>query len=196
MKAMPTLEGGLRLDMENAVDWLMLEHIVVDATGDDASTLPERLGALMDEASDWDEVVVPELQAMFSGQVAVVARMVREAHEQAREAEEDGLAAPATVDGEEDGDAGEECDGEGGELGDEEADGEGGTLFIKREDAEAWYGALNQARLGLEARFQFGPSEVVVVEDLAGFSEEKVGGFFRMRFYTRLQGLLLDYAME
>lgn len=161
MNVLPTLEGGLRLEMENAMDWRMLEHIVVDAVGD-GGKLPERLGALMDEASDWEEVVVPELRLLFSGQVAVVARILREARD------------------------------DGGD------DGEGGTgaVFITRDDAEAWYGALNQARLGLEARFRFGPSEIMAVEDLASFSEEKVGGFFRMRFYTRLQGLLLDFAME
>ena len=33
MKAMPTLEGGLRIDTEDASDWELLRSIVADANG-------------------------------------------------------------------------------------------------------------------------------------------------------------------
>ena len=33
MKAMPTLEGGLRIDTEDASDWELLRSIISDANG-------------------------------------------------------------------------------------------------------------------------------------------------------------------
>ena len=59
MKVMPTLEGGLKIDVETATDWLVLEQIPDDALEGGADRLPDRLGSLMGEDSDWDEVVVP-----------------------------------------------------------------------------------------------------------------------------------------
>jgi hypothetical protein len=164
MNVMPTMEGGLRLEIENGFDWVMLEDIAKDALGDDGEKLAERLGALMDEESDWDEVVIPELRVFFSEQVGVVARAVARARREAADGPEDKAGT--------------------------------GTLFIAREEAESWYGALNQARLGLEARFQFGPSDEMELDGVRAFSEDKLRGFLRMRFYANLQGLLLDYAME
>ena len=76
MKVMPTLEGGLRIDVETATDWLVLEQIAPDALAGGAEKLPDRLSALMDEESDWDEVVIPELQEFFSGQLRKVADAV------------------------------------------------------------------------------------------------------------------------
>ena len=87
MRVMPTLEGGLRIDVEPATDWLVLEQIAPDALHGGAEKLPERLGALMDEESDWDELVIPELRQYFSGQLRKVADTIQEAQ---REAESDG----------------------------------------------------------------------------------------------------------
>ena len=87
MKVMPTLEGGLRIDVETATDWLVLEQIPGDALEGGEDRLPERLGALMDDDSDWDEVVVPELKTFFSGQLRHVTQAVKKA-QQASEGEE------------------------------------------------------------------------------------------------------------
>ena len=160
MKVMPTIEGGLRIDIETPSDWLVLEFIPLDALGESGGKLPERLGALMDDDSEWDEMVIPELRMFFADQVSKVAQAVKDAQ--------------ADV-----------------ELGKEEASG---TIFITNEAGEDWYGALNQARLGLESQFKFGPSEEI--DGLEEFSEEKRGGYVRNRFYLALQGLLLDYVVE
>ena len=72
MKLMPTLEGGLRIEIETPGDWMVLEHIQYDALDGGENRLPQRLGALMDEQSEWEEVVIPELKSLFNGQVSCV----------------------------------------------------------------------------------------------------------------------------
>lgn len=83
MKAMPTLEGGLRIDTEDADDWELLRAIVTDATprrnGDD---LAERLGNLISEeagAEDWKEFVVPDLREAFQDELAQVGAAIESA---------------------------------------------------------------------------------------------------------------------
>lgn len=68
-----------------------------------------------------------------------------------------------------------------------------GPLWITREDAFPWYSSLNQARLALEERFQFGPTEEV---DLELLTEEARFAFIRSQFYCEIQGLLLEYVMK
>lgn len=75
MKAMPTLEGGLRIDAEDASDWELLRAIVDDARspGDD---LASRLGGFISEdagGEDWQEYVVPDLREAFQDELAQVA---------------------------------------------------------------------------------------------------------------------------
>jgi hypothetical protein len=160
MRLMPTLEGGMRIEIETPTDWLVLEQIAPDALDGGNDRLPQRLGALMDEQSDWEEVVIPELKSFFSGQISCVVEGVKRGQE-------------------------------GVELGKEEASGE---VFITKEDAENWYGALNQARLALEARYKFGESEEI--EDLEDFDDDKRSAFVRNRFYNALQGVLLEYVID
>ncbi|NNM31170.1 MAG: hypothetical protein HKO57_16770 [Akkermansiaceae bacterium] len=157
---MPTLEGGLKIDVETATDWLVLEQIPGDAMDNGAEGLPERLGALMDDDCDWDEVVIPELKTFFSGQL----RRVREVLKQAQD--------------------------EAGDDGDDDA----GAVFIGREDAGDWYGALNQARLSLETRYKFGPTDGI--ESLEAFPEAKRSAFIRSQFYCALQSILLEYVLD
>ena len=78
---MPTLEGGLRIDIESSGDWLVLEQIPADAIEEKRFSLPEELASLMDDESDWDDLVVPELSDLFSGQVDHVAEAVARAVE-------------------------------------------------------------------------------------------------------------------
>lgn len=68
-----------------------------------------------------------------------------------------------------------------------------GPLWITRDDAFHWYSALNQARLALEERFQFGPGDKV---DPAGFPPARRAAFLRSQFYCAIQSLLLEHAMR
>ena len=67
-------------------------------------------------------------------------------------------------------------------------------VIISPEKSEAWYGALNQARLGLEKKYYFGPDEDVVVEELSSVDEK--AAYRRGRFYSAVQSLLIEYVMS
>lgn len=69
-----------------------------------------------------------------------------------------------------------------------------GEVLISKEEAEDWYGGLNQARLGLEKKYHFGQSEEVDPEDLT--DEDSRNGYLRGRFYTAVQSLILEYVFE
>ena len=65
MNIMPTLEGGLRSDIEDPSDWQLLVGIAHDAISCDEA-LADRLGNLVtdeDVAGDWKDYVVPDLAA-------------------------------------------------------------------------------------------------------------------------------------
>jgi hypothetical protein len=73
-------------------------------------------------------------------------------------------------------------------------DGASGEVFITKEDAEDWYGALNQARLALEARYKFGEAEEF--GEVGDFDDTKRSAFVRNQFYNALQGVLLQYVID
>ena len=74
-----------------------------------------------------------------------------------------------------------------------DSDGGVGSLWITPDDAAQWYSTLNQARLALELRFQFGPGDSTEPED---FPDDARSGFMRSRFYCAIQSLLLDHVMR
>ena len=81
MKAMPTLEGGLRIDTEDASDWELLRSIIADANGCEAD-LASRLGALISEeagSEDWEEYIVPDLREGFKDELAQVGAAIEAA---------------------------------------------------------------------------------------------------------------------
>jgi len=88
MRVLPTLEGGLRIEVQTAADWLVLEQIAPDALVGGPDHLPEQLGVLMDDESQWADLVIPELREFFSGQLKHVAETVREAQRGASQGEE------------------------------------------------------------------------------------------------------------
>jgi len=68
MKIAPTIEGGLRIDPENDIDWHLLRSIMLDANPSNHD-LAERLGKLISNkkiAEDWQDIVVPDLRESFS----------------------------------------------------------------------------------------------------------------------------------
>ena len=78
MKIMPTLEGGLRIDIEDDGDWKVLQGITHDAVSCDAS-LGSRMGSLITDeelAPDWEEYIVPDLEETFQSELTHVATAV------------------------------------------------------------------------------------------------------------------------
>lgn len=81
MKVMPTLEGGLRIDTEDASDWELLRSIIADANGCETD-LASRLGGLISEdagGADWEEYVVPDLREEFQDELAQVGAAIESA---------------------------------------------------------------------------------------------------------------------
>jgi hypothetical protein len=81
MKISPTLEGGLRIDVEDAGDWAVLLGITRDAVAHDEK-LSRRLGGLItaeELADDWREFVVPGLEDGFHADLEHVAAVIRAA---------------------------------------------------------------------------------------------------------------------
>jgi len=81
MKAMPTLEGGLRIDAEDASDWELLRSVVGDAIHPKID-LASRLGGLISEeagAEDWQEFVVPDLRESFNDELNQVGAAIEAA---------------------------------------------------------------------------------------------------------------------
>ena len=157
MKAMPTLEGGLRIDAEDASDWELIRAIITDANQPKID-LASRLGGLVSEeagAEDWQEFVVPDLRESFNDELNQVAAAIESAAYHAKD--------------------------------------EAGALWITPADAFAWYSALNQARLALEEIFHFGPSETLNPKSLPTPSARSA--YLRCKFYSAIQGLLLEYVM-
>ena len=148
MTILPTLEGGLSIQPESDADWEVLEMITRDIGR--SGRLAESLGGLMDDESEWDEWVVPDLEFDFGEQRTYVDDALRDARE---------LAVP--------------------------------ELSITPKDVSYWYGAVNQARLGLEARYQLDK-----LESLDGVLEERIQAYYRDRFYTTLLSLFLEYVMD
>lgn len=69
-------------------------------------------------------------------------------------------------------------------------------VFIQSSHAEKWYGALNQARLALEARYKLEElKEATDSEAIDGAESELRSAYFRDRFYLVLQSLLLEHVM-
>ncbi len=157
MKIMQTLEGGLRLDAEEASDWQLLQGITNDAVSCDEN-LAHRLGKLITEedvAADWREYIVPDLQEGFSTDVLHVTTAIASA-----------------------------------QL---EAGGGPGSLWITPSDAIQWYSALNQARLAIEERYHFGPSENIRPASLPPVYRPP---FMRSQFYCAVQSMLLEFVMK
>lgn len=157
MKILPTLEGGLRIDIEDDGDWKVLMGITHDALSCDAS-LGRRMGNLITDeevAPDWEEYIIPDLEESFQGELSHVATAI----------------AAARV----------------------ECGGKSGPLWITRDDAQMWYGALNQARLALEEIHRFGPGEKL---NSAALPHVSSNAFLRSQFYCAVQNLLLEYVMR
>lgn len=152
MKAAPTLKGGLRIDIESALDWMVLRCIPYDARAG-GSDLTERLAEPMagsEGEEDWREFVLPDLRDAFNLQLSTIEQALKEV----------------------------------------EGDEETGEIHIAKEDAELWYGGINQAQLALAARYDF--SNVERSEMPPGMRS----AWFRSQAYFYIQSVLLEHVMK
>lgn len=160
MKVLPTMEGGLRVDLAEEGDWAIFRILLDDARGKSEDWLAKRLGVLMEE-DDWEEYVVPDLADFFGEQIGVVSKALEDAEKKA-----DGLA---------------------------------GELYIARDEGQAWYSVLNQARLALEGQWKLAEiekqaeegSEEVLLKD-----EQRLTALMRSRLYLLLQTRLLEFVLD
>lgn len=81
MKIMQTLEGGLRVDLEDEEDWEILLGILRDATCCEVK-LSDRLGNMVtaeEVAEDWREFIIPDLEMTFGEDLAHVSNTINAA---------------------------------------------------------------------------------------------------------------------
>ena len=81
MKALPTLEGGLRIDTDQPGDWDVLRSIITDANSH-KDDLANRLGAWIGEeagSEDWQEYIVPDLREGFQDDLHLVGAAIEAA---------------------------------------------------------------------------------------------------------------------
>lgn len=64
------------------------------------------------------------------------------------------------------------------------------VVFIKSKEVDNWYGAINQARLALEARYDLSQRD-----DFEDTPVKIRSAHYRERFYHALQSMLLEYVM-
>ena len=73
MKAAPTLDGRIRIDIEDALDLAVLRAIVADAhSREDDLASRVSAGTDPDLAEDWDDYVLPELRSSFNSQLETI----------------------------------------------------------------------------------------------------------------------------
>lgn len=65
------------------------------------------------------------------------------------------------------------------------------AIFITPQGGGKWYGAINQARLALQARYQL---HKIDSPEEAG--RELQSAYFRERFYLMLQSMLIEYVID
>jgi hypothetical protein len=73
------------------------------------------------------------------------------------------------------------------------ASGGPGSLWIHPEDAFAWYGSFNQARLAMEEMYHF---TELTDSDLFNLSPEQQAAYIRSDFYANIQSLLLKHVLR
>lgn len=69
-----------------------------------------------------------------------------------------------------------------------------GSLFIPPKDADIWYGAVNQARLSLEAQYRL--SNYVDDDEIDENDTHILAAYVRNQFYNSLQSIFLEYIMK
>ena len=70
------------------------------------------------------------------------------------------------------------------------------AVFISPQEAEKWYGSINQARTSLEARYQLSHLDDLEDADPENISSEILSAYSRDRFYLFLLSILLEHVIS
>ena len=135
--------------------------------------------------NDWNDHVLPDLRSDFARQIdCVTADLLTVRREYAPATAE----TPAVRENE---------PGEDEDEDDEETQppGDSYELVIPLDHVESWYGALNQARLVMQARYNF-PETESLEAIVALLASENLKPYLTSRFYTEVQGVLLELGMQ
>jgi len=190
MKMRHIISKGLVLSGMPAAQLRMLEQVALHADPSGSPAASERLyqtpvkqpqhDADEELVDDWQEFVMPDLRQEFTRQLDCVANDLRQAQPES-------TPNPLHDDS----------------LSEEEASDADATtspaatyeLIIPFDHIESWYGALNQARLVMQARYEFPETEnlAAMVELL---TSKNLKPYLTSRFYMEIQGALLDLGMD
>ncbi|MFN0129797.1 MAG: hypothetical protein ACKV19_24290 [Verrucomicrobiales bacterium] len=132
--------------------------------------------------NDWNDHILPDLRSDFARQLDCVTNDLRNVRR------ESPSSTPSTV--REDGPA-DDSEDEEMEL---PAAGETYQLVIPIDHVESWYGALNQARLVMQSRYNF-PEIESLASIVALLASENLKPYLTSRFYTEIQAALLELGM-
>lgn len=72
-----------------------------------------------------------------------------------------------------------------------------GSLYIPADEADIWFGAINQARLSLEERHKVSQHEDEIDDESLEYEDPTLkAAIIRYHFYTSLQSIMLDYILD
>ena len=199
MKMRRIISKGLVLSGMPAAQLRMLEQVALHADPSGSAAASERLYQspvkqpqnVTDEelVDDWQEFVMPDLRHEFTRQLDCVAHDLSQAQPESTPSplHEDSLHDDSLREGED----------EDEDESEDEATSPAATyeLIIPFDHIESWYGALNQARLVMQERYEFPETENLeaMVELL---TSKNLKPYLTSRFYMEIQGALLDLGMD
>lgn len=196
MKMRRIISKGLVLSEIPAAQLRMLKQVALHADPSGSPAASERLYQspvkqpqnVTDEelVDDWQEFVMPDLRQEFTRQLDCVANDLSQAQPESTPSplHDDSLRE----DEDEDEDESEDEDAATSPAATYE-------LIIPFDHIESWYGALNQARLVMQERYEFPETENL--EAMVGLLTSKnLKPYLTSRFYMEIQGALLDLGMD
>lgn len=197
MKMRRIISKGLVLSGMPAAQLRMLEQVALHADPSGSPAASERLYQspvkqpqnVTDEelVDDWQEFVTPDLRHEFTRQLDCVANDLSQAQPESTPSppHDDSLHDDSLREGEDE------------DENEDAATSPAATyeLIIPFDHIESWYGALNQARLVMQERYEFPETEnlAAMVELL---TSKNLKPYLTSRFYMEIQGALLDLGMD
>jgi hypothetical protein len=210
MKMRRIISKGLVLSGMPATQLRMLEQVALHADPSGSPAASERLYQspvkepqnVTDEelVDDWQEFVMPDLRQEFTRQLDCVANDLSQAQRESTPSppHDDSLHDDSLHDDSLREDEDEDEDEDNDESEDEDAATSPAAtyeLIIPFDHIESWYGALNQARLVMQERYEFPETENL--EAMVGLLTSKnLKPYLTSRFYMEIQGALLDLGMD